>query len=589
MCGIFGYIGKKNTAADIVLEGLKKLEYRGYDSWGVAVSQNNQIVIKKKVGKIGDATVKELPASSFGLGHTRWATHGGVTDENAHPHKDCTGTLAVIHNGIIENYLELKKELQKKNHTFLSETDTEVIAHLVEEYLKKNTLEEAVRLAFNSLLGRNAIVIFSAKENKLVAAKNGSPIILGKDNNTVFLASDASALLPYTRDVVFLSDGNLAILARNTIEIRELATGNTKKAEFIHLDWEIEQAEKGLYPHFLLKEIMEQGETLETAVTQPEEKIKEFTNAIQSSYGTYFVGCGTGGHACRAASYIFSIIAKRHINFSVGSEFAYVEHFLTDKSLLVAVSQSGETADILEAVAAARRHGSRVASLVNVIGSTLARESDLFLPLRVGPEKSVLSTKAFTGKLALFYLLAYTIVGKYEEGKKQLLKTAKAITILVHEESFHNTLKALADRIYQNQDIYIIGRGVSFPSALEAAHKIKEASYIHAEGFAGGEPKHCEISLISKNTPCIVFVPNDETRPAILSNAMEFKSRGGMIIGISPKNEEVFDEWIRIPDVGVTTSIIQVIPAQLLAYYLALRRGNDPDMPRNLAKSVTVK
>ncbi len=575
-----------------MLAGIKTLEYRGYDSWGIAVVDKNsgasKIKFKKKSGKIGGANVTDLPASNFAFGHTRWATHGGVTDINAHPHFDCSGDIAVIHNGIVENYLELKSELSSE-HKYISETDTEVIAHLIEELTGKHTFKEAVEIVFKRLLGRNAIIVMSEADNSLVVAKNGSPIILGIGENESLVASDASALLPYTKKVIFLEDEQIASIDEKHIDVFSLVTGNKINPKISVLNWKIEQAEKGNYPHFLLKEIMEQGKSIAQSVNQNKNDIEKLADLIRKSPETYFVGCGTAGHACRAAAYIFSVIAQKHINFCVGSEFSYLEDFITEKSLLVAVSQSGETADILEAVGAAKRHNAKIASLVNVAGSSLTRVSDLVLPLKVGPEKAVLSTKAFTGKLAIFYLLAYTLTGKYSYGKDLLLKTAYEVDKLLTDKKFHDNLKDIADRIYQRQDIYIIGRGLSFPTALEAAHKIKEASYIHAEGFAGGEPKHCEISLISDDIPCIVFVPHDETKAAILSNAMEFKARGGMIIGISPKKELVFDEWIKVPDSGITSSIIQVIPAQLLAYFLALRRGNDPDKPRNLAKSVTVK
>lgn len=590
MCGIFGYIGKNINAATLVLEGLKTLEYRGYDSWGIAVVDKiPKIIIKKKAGKIGNATVSELPHSNIALGHTRWATHGGVTDINAHPHFDCSKNIAVIHNGIVENYLELKSQLGKINHNYISETDTEVIVHLIEDNLKRFPFREAVFNTFKRLLGRNAIIALSANDKSLAVAKNGSPIALGLGISENYIASDAAALIPYTKKIIFLEDEQLAEITGDDIKVYSLLTGKRVKSKITIIDWKPEEAQKGPYPHFLLKEIMEQGDSIKQAVSQNIDDINNLSSIIKRSFGSYFVGCGTAGHACRAASYIFSIIAKRHINFCVGSEFSYFEDFLTDKSLLIAVSQSGETADILEAVGAARRHKAKIVSLVNVIGSSLSRVSDLVIPLRVGPEKSVLSTKAFTGKLALFYLIAYALIGKYAEGKKQILLTGDALSLLLSDNKFIENIKMIADRIYQIQDIYIIGRGISYPIALEAAHKIKEASYIHAEGFAGGEPKHCEISLISEGTPCIVIVPNDETKTAIISNAMELKSRGGMIIGISPTKESVFDEWIKVPDVGITSSIIEVVPAQLLAYFLAIRRGNDPDKPRNLAKSVTVK
>lgn len=588
MCGIFGYIGNKNNSAETVLLGLKRLEYRGYDSWGIGVKHDGQIKIDKHIGKIGSA-VTNLPLSTVAYGHTRWATHGGVTIENAHPHLDCTKKVAVVHNGIVENYLKLKKDL-KKNHTFRSETDTEIVAHLLEGNLRNTKdIKEATRKTFLELTGRNAIITIFAKYDTIVVAKNGSPIVIGVGEKENFISSDAAALLPYTRKVIFLEDGQMGVIERHGLSIYSIKTGKQIRPKIRILDWNLEDAEKGEFEHFLIKEIFDQSKSVADAVTQNEKDFFDFVNLIKKSYGVYAVGCGTAAHACRMATYIFSVIAKKHLNFCVGSEFSYFEHFLKPDSLLLAASQSGETADILEAVAAARKHKSKVAALVNAVGSTLERESDKVLPLRAGPEKAVLSTKAFTAKLAIFYLLAYSIIGKYKEGREAILKTAKEIEMLLKNKNFMDQIKEIAQNIYKVNDIYILGRGLSFPLALEAAHKIKEASYIHAEGFAGGEPKHCEISLVSKGTPSIVFVPNDETKAAILSNAMEFKSRGAYIIGISPENEQVFDEWIKVPDLGKTSSIINIIPAQVLAYFLALKRGNDPDKPRNLAKSVTVK
>lgn len=588
MCGIFGYVGKSNNAAEIVFSGLKCLEYRGYDSWGVGTKVGDRIIIDKHVGKIGNAKIS-LPKSTLACGHTRWATHGGVTDINAHPHLDCSGKIAVMHNGIVENYLVLKKELVGKKHHFISETDTETVVHLIEEYERSFPFEEAVRLAFKRLEGRNAIIAVSVKDDSIVVAKNGSPIVLGIGNGENFIASDFWALIPYTKRVIFLEDGQITKVTNDNIRILSIDSAKQVKGKELDVEWEVENVEKGTYKHFLLKEIMEQGRTIAAAVAQDKNQIKKVSEMIKKSKGAYFVGCGTAAHACREATYIFSKIAKMHINFCVGSEFSYFSDFLKPDSLLVAASQSGETADILEAVSSARRKKSKVISLVNVAGSSLWRASDMQIPLRVGPERSVLSTKAFTGKLALFYLIAYIIAGKYEYGRKILLKTSKSVEKLLTDRKFIKKIKDIAEKIYKKNDLYVIGRGLHFPIALEAAHKIKEASYIHAEGFAGGEPKHCEISLISKGVPCLVFAPNDETRAAILSNAMEFKARGGYIIGISPNNEEVFDDWIKIPYLGITSPIISIIPAQLLAYYLALRRGCDPDKPRNLAKSVTVK
>lgn len=587
MCGIFGCVGKQNKASDIVFEGLRLLEYRGYDSWGVAVKLGKKLTYEKHVGKIGEAKVN-LPQSALGIGHTRWATHGGVTEKNAHPHMDCTKSIAVVHNGIVENFQELKAELIKKGHKFVSETDSEVIPHLVEENLKHEGFSSSVRDAFNSLKGLNAVVVANAVSKEIIAAKTGSPLIAGIGDDELFVASDASAIVKHTKKVVFLEDNQMIILG-DKLKLISLPDGKEIKPVVNTVDWSFEVGEKGKYKHFLLKEINDQRISIADAVTQNEEKLFEFADLIKKSYGTYIVGCGTAGHACRMATYIFSIVAKRHINFAIGSEFSYYEDFLTDRSLLIAASQSGETIDLVEAVNAARRHKSKVTSLVNVIGSTLYRQSDLVLPLRAGVEKAVLSTKAFTSKLAIFYLLAFILKGEYVEGRKKIIKAAHAAGRLLDDKKINKKIIDLANKIYKTKDIYILGRGFSFPLALEAAHKIKEASYIHAEGFAGGEPKHCEISLISKGTPTIVFVPNDETKAAMISNATEFKARGAYIIGIGPEKQAVFDEWIWTPDLGVTSSIVNIIPAQLLAYYLALKKGNDPDKPRNLAKSVTVK
>ncbi|MDO8621246.1 MAG: glutamine--fructose-6-phosphate transaminase (isomerizing) [Candidatus Levybacteria bacterium] len=587
MCGIFGYVGNKNDAADIVLEGLKLLEYRGYDSWGVAVKVRKKLSVDKHIGKIGDAQVN-LPQSVLGIGHTRWATHGGVTAANAHPHMDCTKTIAVVHNGIVENFQELKTELIEKGHKFISETDTEIIPHLIEENLKKEGFASSVRDAFNSLKGLNAVVVAYAPSREIVAAKTGSPLVVGIGKNELFVASDASAIVKHTKKVIFLEDNQMVILGKR-LKLINLPGGKEIKPTINKINWKFEHGEKGKFKHFLLKEINDQRTTIIDAVTQNEKKLFEFANLIRNSFDTYISGCGTAGHACRMATYIFSTIAKKHINFAIGSEFSYYEDFLTDKSLLIVASQSGETIDLVEAVSAARRHKSKVTALVNVIGSTLYRQCDLVLPLRAGVERCVLSTKSFTSKLAIFYLLAFILKGEYSEGRKKIIKTARAVGELLDDKEFNQQLKNVADEIYKTKDIYILGRGFSFPLALEAAHKIKEASYIHAEGFAGGEPKHCEISLVSEGTPTIVFVPNDETKSAIISNATEFKARGAYIIGIGPEKQAVFDEWIQVPDLGVTSSIINIIPAQLLAYYLALKKGNDPDKPRNLAKSVTVK
>jgi len=618
MCGIFGYIGPRSDAAKIVLDGLKSLEYRGYDSWGVAIipkldvilasehrarpgSKNDsghtfvslstrarmteKIVIKKRVGKIRDATVADMPKSSFAFGHTRWATHGGVTEINAHPHLDCTKTIAVVHNGIIENYEELKKELLDQGHQFVSQTDTEVAAHLIEEFGKTLPFFKAVRQAFNKLAGLNAIIAIDSNNRQLVAAKNGSPLVVGFGKKENYLASDAAALLPHTRTIQFLEDGKMAIVEDTNIRIQDVKTGKAKSIKKQTLDWTIAQSEKGDYPFFMLKEIYEQPDVL-TSIAGNVSQARKLAKIIKKSYGTYMVGCGTAGYACLAGAYLFSKIAKRHVNWAIGSEFGYHLDFLTPKSLVIALSQSGETMDILESVKKAKEKGAKIAALTNVLGSTLYRLSDYKLLVGAGPEKSVASTKDFTGKLGHLILLSYALAGNIDEGQKVLKQAIVSSKKILNDT---RTIEKLAHTIKDNEHVFVIGRGLSYPASLETALKIKEISYIHAEGLAAGELKHGPLALVEKGVPCIAFLPNDETYGANLAGAMEMKARGGMIIGISHKPHEVFDQYIEVADAREGTIIPNVIVAQLLAYYLSVEKGLDPDKPRNLAKSVTVK
>lgn len=592
MCGIFGYIGPGTNAAAIVLAGLKALEYRGYDSWGVACvpisNKKNNIVVKKKAGKIGDASVDELPESSLGFGHTRWATHGGVTDENAHPHLDCTKTIAVIHNGIFENYLDFKKKLAASGHRFLSETDTEVIVHLLEEYRRKLSLVDAVRKVFRQMDGLNAIITIDHNTREMVAARNGSPLIIGLGKKENFLASDPAALLPHTKTVCFLEDDQLAIITENAITIKDVKTGKILPLKTTNLTWSLAQAQKGKFPFFMLKEIHEQPGLIADIAANAGLQTKTIASIIRHSYGTYMVGCGTAGHAAIAGSYLFSKIAKRHINPAIGSEFGYHLDFLTPRSLVMALSQSGETMDILESVKKARTRGAKIFALVNVLGSTLYREADYKMLVGAGPEKSVASTKDFIGKLSHLTLLAHALAGQLDEGKRILMQAVKSAKTILSPASISSIAK-LANKLKGADHIYVIGRGISYVSAIETALKIKEISYIHAEGLAAGELKHGTLALITKGTPCVVFLPNDETYGANLAAAMEVKARGGYIIGISHQPHEVFDYYLPVTDAGNATIIPNVITGQLLAYYLTIERGLDPDMPRNLAKSVTVK
>lgn len=600
MCGIFGYIGKRNNAASIIFQGLKTLEYRGYDSWGIAIVQQKpnggnynakekkHIVIKKQIGKIGNATVDKLPQSSLGIGHTRWATHGGVTTLNAHPHLDCTGNLAVIHNGIFENYEEVKKKLAEKGHHFISQTDTEVIVHLVEEYRKTSEFPFAVQNAFNNMGGLNAIIVLEAKSQMLVAARNGSPLVVGFGKTEKLIASDAAALLPHTKIVQYLEDDEMAIITKDAIKILNTKTNQSIPEKKQTLTWSVTQTQKGKFPFFMLKEIHEQPALLTEIATKTAAESQRLARIIKKSYGTYMVGCGSAAYVCLAGSYLFSKIAKRHVNYAIGSEFGYHLDFLTPKSLVMALSQSGETMDTLESVKKAKRKGAKILSLVNVFGSTLYRESDYTLLTGVGPEKSVASTKDVTGKLAHLTLLSYALAGKISTGQKIIFQAAKSSESLLKPGSVR-LIKILAAKLQKSEHIYVIGRGLSYPTSLEAAMKIKEISYIHAEGMAAGELKHGPLALLEKGTPCVVFAPDDETYGANVAAAMEMKARGGYIIGISNKVNEVFDAYLKVEDAKEATIIPNIIVGQLLAYYLAREKNLDPDKPRNLAKSVTVK
>lgn len=592
MCGIFSYFGPSDNASQIVLKGLKKLEYRGYDSWGIATKlENDEIVIEKHVGKISevlDLDPKLKQASHLALGHSRWATHGGVTKYNAHPHSTENQDIVVVHNGIFENYLELKQDLIENGHQFRSETDSEVFAHLIEDEMTQG-FESAFKKATSKVTGRYSVLAFSKYENKIIAARRGSPLIVGKaDNGAYFIASDVPAFLEYTKNIMYLDDNQMVIIDESGSKFLDLVSGETIEKRLISIDWQEEMADKGNFPHFMIKEIMEQKETISKAINLETEKIMEVASKIKNAFGTYFVGCGTAGKVAMCGEYIFGEVAKKHVNVKFGSEFALARHFLTNRSLVIAISQSGETADTLEALEIAKSKGAAIVSIVNVETSTMARMSDFVIPLKAGPEKAVASTKATTSQIALLTLLAYAVADKLDEGRQLLIATEGKINDMLNPR-YEERINNLSEEIKSAKDIVIIGRGSNYPMALESAIKLQEVSYIHAEGFAGGELKHGPIALITEGTPCIVIAPNDEYKSEILSNAMEVKARGGFIIGVSPENAEVFDRWIKVPDAGIASPIVNIIPIQMLAYKLAVARQNNPDMPRNLAKSVTVK
>jgi len=589
MCGIFGCILDK-PAAPILLKGLRRLEYRGYDSAGMA-TVGSDLVVKKDVGRVDEINQKlnfeDMPGT-IGIAHTRWATHGGVTQINAHPHLSNNKKIAVAHNGIVENYQELRDFLKGNGFTFISETDTEVIPNLIEyEMSRGKNFEDASIETIKKLEGNYAILAIHSDERKIVAARNGSPLVIGVGENEIFPASDIPSFLEYTKNVIYLKDKDVVILEKGKRKIFNLLEGREVERPISTVNWSIEEAEKGNFDHYMLKEISEQVETIQRAAEQDREAVDLVVNSLKEANGIFLVACGSSYHAALSASYVFSKLANLHINVVLASEFSNYEHFLTEKTLIIAVSQSGETSDVLEAIKTAKKKNAKVISIVNVMGSSLHRSSDQTLLMNAGPEICVLSTKTYTSQIALLNLLAYAFVDKFENGKRELKFLWNAIYNLT-SESTRNHIKVLAEKLKDKNHIFTIGRGLQYPTALEAALKLKEVSYIHAEGFSGGELKHGTIALIEEGTPCIVFVSKENERE-ILSNAMEIKSRGGFIVGVAEKNNEVFDFFIKVPDSGNLNPICQIIPMQILAYHLAVLRGCDPDHPRNLAKSCTVK
>ena len=585
MCGIFGVINdKSNQASQTVLNGLKKLEYRGYDSWGIALKTegSDEILIDKHIGKIGNAETA-LPSGVIAIGHTRWATHGGVTDANAHPHLDCSKRIAVIHNGIVENYQELESELRQKKHIFVSETDTEIIAHLIEEETKTQSLFQATLNAFKKLVGSNAIVVLDGKTGEVVVCRNGSPLVLGVTNDSTYIASDATALLDKTDTVYFMDDNEAVYIKKSYIELFSLNTEMGKKIKFKKIDWKAEAAEKGGFAHFALKEISEQKRTVPQVLVKKTKALEEVAQLIKIGYKPVLLACGSASYCGLAAQYIFADLDIEAINYGA-YEYSPFAGLVNDKTLIFAISQSGETADTLLAVKEAKKKGAKIVSVINALGSSLERLSDYLLPVEAGPEIAVVSTKGFTAQLATFFAL-HNVIKKSDP--QRFIHT---FTEWIQNKNLHEIILNCAKGLLKSEHVYLIGKHINYPAALEFALKLKETSYMHAEAFASGELKHGVLTLIQPETPCIVLTAKDSVLKEVVSSAIELKSRGGYIIGVGPTNNKAFDYFIETPDSGPLYSIFyNVVVGQLLGYYLGIGRGTDPDKPRNLAKSVTVK
>jgi len=583
MCGIFAVSGSSSEAGKKVLKGLKKLEYRGYDSWGVAIREKTtqQIQRIRDVGKISQVEKDFLP-SYEAIGHSRWATHGGVTIQNAHPHT--AGRVTLVHNGIFENYENYKQEY-KKTHQFESETDTEVIAKMLDEFYAAGlSPQESIQKAFQKIAGRFAIVVFFENVPGIFAARRGSSLILGRSDTQTFIASDIPAFLEDTNQVNYLDDNEMVHVVGTEVQFFSAETGERKEKRTIEVGWKNEDAQKGEFLHFMIKEIFDQKETILRAINHSDEDLLKAVSLLKSSNGTYLVACGTAHKVAMTAEYFFSQIAGRKVNVVPASEIPSFERFIHEKTCVMAISQSGETADVLEIFERSQKKGASLLALTNVESSSMARMATVHLSINAGPERAVASTKAATAQMALCLLLAFVEQGKINEGRQILSLVSANINDMLNPR-YTELIASIAEKIKHHDNLFIIGRNALYPMALESSIKIQEVSYIHAQGFAAGELKHGHIALITKGTPCIVLGDDSET----ISNATELRARGAEIIGIAPERKTIFNDWIRVPDCASAQCIASIIPMQILAYHLAVLRGHDPDMPRNLAKSVTVK
>jgi glucosamine--fructose-6-phosphate aminotransferase (isomerizing) len=608
MCGIIGYIGTRG-ATPLLLEGLKRMEYRGYDSAGVAVMNGSGVETRKAAGKISQlerALATRPVEGDLGIGHTRWATHGVPNECNAHPHVDCKGDIAVVHNGIIENSGTLKKGLEARGHEFASDTDTEVIAHLIEEAFDEN-LEDAVIEALWQIEGTYGIAVVSSKDkNKIVAARKGSPLLLGLGDGEYYVASDVSAILAQTREVVYLDDGDVAVLTRDGYTIlnqraQQLERGVSK------IDWDLDQIERGGFDHFMLKEIFEQPATIENCMrgrllpdqgtsklgglNMTDEELLKFDNIL-------ITACGTSWHSALIGEHMLESLARVPVEVEYASELRYRNPIVSDKTLCIVISQSGETADTLAAMREAKSRGARTYGIVNVVGSTIARESDGGIYVHAGPEIGVASTKAFTSQVIALLLFTIKLARlrnlSMVDGKEIIEELQRLPAKIQNVLDRAADIEKIAEDFKNAQNFLYLGRGYSFPTALEGALKLKEISYIHAEGYPAAEMKHGPIALIDEKMPVVFVTPHDSVFDKVVSNVQEVKARGGRVIAITTRDEEALegklDYEFRIPETkDMLTPVLASIPLQLLAYYIAVKRGANVDQPRNLAKSVTVE
>jgi len=588
ICGIFGYIGNKN-ASEVILEGLKRLEYRGYDSWGIAVLSES-IIVDKKVGAIGDlGRAANLPAAKIGIGHTRWATHGGISENNAHPHYSTDKSFCLAQNGIVENYQKLKDDLSKKGYKFETETDTEVIVRLIEEKLKKSKdLIQAVREAFLELEGRNTIIVLT-KENKLIAARNGSPLVIGINGSEIFFSSDTLSFAPHVEKVIVVDNGQMVVSKKNGVELFEIKSGKKVAQKLEKIDFKTSRVDKEGYNHYMLKEIHEGPYVTNQVINSDLKNLEDFAKAIRRAKNIYTIGSGTAGIAASQMAFYLRVFGKVKAVSVIGADIYEYFDLLQKDDLMIAPSQSGETADVLEVLEVAKKKGVKIASYVNMPGSTMSRISDFKFLSHAGPEICVMSTKVFTSQVAWGYLLSKIVGKKTSEGFKNLKFLSDEMEKYLNTEKNHDNLKKIAQVLAKSKDIFLLGKYQNFNIIKEGMVKMIEGSYIHAHGIPAGDLKHYAITLMEKGVPVVVAISEDISKEDVINAVNQVKARGATVIGISPKNHEKFDFHIQVPDIGETSAILNIIPLQLLSYYMAVELGNNVDKPRNIAKSVTVK